>query len=93
MADAELRIGTGFLNTSGPIVINGKSCRTGRLPRFQKDAGCFISAYDAQTGKAALEVLHRGTAGGARRRDLGHACRTRCAAAARRGLPAATIPS
>ena len=41
----------GYSNTSGPIVINGKVIQgMGGCDRY-KETGCFISAYDAQTGK------------------------------------------
>jgi len=58
----------GFLNTSGPIAINGKILQgLGGCTRFQKDAGCFISAYDAQTGRQLWKfytVARQGQAGG-----------------------------
>jgi len=41
----------GYSNTSGPIVINGKVIQgMGGCDRY-KETGCYISAYDAQTGK------------------------------------------
>jgi len=41
----------GFTNTSGPIVINGKVLQgLARCERFGPDR-CYISAYDAETGK------------------------------------------
>jgi PQQ-dependent dehydrogenase (methanol/ethanol family) len=45
----------GFGNTSGPIIINGKVVQgLGGCEMYKadpKDQGCYISAYDAQTGK------------------------------------------
>ncbi|HEX3703673.1 MAG TPA: PQQ-binding-like beta-propeller repeat protein, partial [Vicinamibacterales bacterium] len=41
----------GYLNTSGPIVIHGKVIQgLGGCAQYHED-GCFISAYDASTGK------------------------------------------
>jgi alcohol dehydrogenase (cytochrome c) len=41
----------GYSNTSGPIVVNGKVIQgMGGCDRY-KETGCYISAYDAQTGK------------------------------------------
>jgi alcohol dehydrogenase (cytochrome c) len=41
----------GYGNTSGPLIINGKVIQgMGGCDRY-KETGCFISAYDAQTGK------------------------------------------
>src|SRR6266436_5565246 len=41
----------GYSNTSGPIVVNGKVIQgMGGRDRY-KETGCYISAYDAQTGK------------------------------------------
>ncbi|MBI3050352.1 MAG: PQQ-binding-like beta-propeller repeat protein [Acidobacteria bacterium] len=57
----------GFSNSSGPIVIRGKVIQglTG-CARFQEDR-CYISAYDAQTGKQIWKfhtIAHRGERGG-----------------------------
>ncbi|MGH2399012.1 MAG: pyrroloquinoline quinone-dependent dehydrogenase, partial [bacterium] len=57
----------GFSNSSGPIVIRGKVLQgmTG-CARFQSDR-CYISAYDAETGKQLWRfhtVAHRGESGG-----------------------------
>ncbi len=57
----------GFTNSSGPIVIRGKVIQglTG-CARFQEDR-CYISAYDATTGKQLWRfytVAHRGERGG-----------------------------
>jgi alcohol dehydrogenase (cytochrome c) len=45
----------GFGNSSGPIIINGRVVQgLGGCERYkaaEKDQGCFISAYDSQTGK------------------------------------------
>jgi alcohol dehydrogenase (cytochrome c) len=58
----------GFNNSSGPLVINGKVLQgLAGCTRFQKDAGCFISAYDADTGKQLWKfytVARQGDAGG-----------------------------
>ena len=61
----------GFANSSGPIIINGKvvqglgGCE---LYKFaEKDQGCFISGYDAQTGKQLwrfITTAREGTPGG-----------------------------
>jgi alcohol dehydrogenase (cytochrome c) len=41
----------GYSNTSGPLVVNGKVIQgMGGCDRY-KETGCYISAYDAQTGK------------------------------------------
>jgi len=64
IADREKR----FLETSGPIVINGKVLQgLGGCTEFQPDAGCFISAYDAATGKQLWKfytVARQGQPGG-----------------------------
>ncbi len=44
-------VAKGYSNTSGPIVVNGKVIQgMGGCDRY-KETGCYISAYDAQTGK------------------------------------------
>ncbi len=57
----------GYGNTSGPLVIQGKVLQgMGGCDRY-KDTGCFISAYDAQTGKQLWKfetVAREGTPGG-----------------------------
>jgi alcohol dehydrogenase (cytochrome c) len=57
----------GYSNTSGPIVVNGKVIQgMGGCDRY-KDTGCYISAYDAQTGKQLWKfetVAREGTPGG-----------------------------
>ncbi len=57
----------GYGNTSGPIVIQGKVIQgMGGCDRY-KDTGCYISAYDAQTGKQLWKfetVAREGTPGG-----------------------------
>jgi alcohol dehydrogenase (cytochrome c) len=41
----------GYGNTSGPLIVQGKAIQgMGGCDRY-KETGCFISAYDAQTGK------------------------------------------
>jgi alcohol dehydrogenase (cytochrome c) len=57
----------GYGNTSGPLVIQGKVVQgMGGCDRY-KETGCFISAYDAQTGKQLWKfetVARDGTPGG-----------------------------
>jgi PQQ-dependent dehydrogenase (methanol/ethanol family) len=44
-------IGQGYGNSSGPLVVNGKVIEgLGNCQRYQEEK-CFLSAYDAQTGK------------------------------------------
>jgi len=61
----------GFANSSGPIIINGKvvqglgGCELYKAA--EKDQGCFISGYDAQTGKQLwrfITTAREGTPGG-----------------------------
>ena len=83
----------GYLNSSGPIVINGKVIQgLGGCDEYS-EAGCYISAYDAATGKQLWKfytVAREGTPGGD---TLGQACRTCSAPAEIHGSPAATIPT
>ena len=65
----------GFSNTSGPIVIRGKVVQGLQGCDRYREERCFISAYDADTGKLAVEVPHRGAHGRAGRRHLGQAAR------------------
>jgi alcohol dehydrogenase (cytochrome c) len=57
----------GYGNTSGPLIINGKVVQgMGGCDRY-KETGCFISAYDAQTGKQLWKfqtAAREGTPGG-----------------------------
>ena len=57
----------GYLNSSGPIVINGKVIQgLGGCDEYN-EAGCFISAYDAATGKQLWKfytVAREGKPGG-----------------------------
>ncbi|MGD9902874.1 MAG: PQQ-binding-like beta-propeller repeat protein [Vicinamibacterales bacterium] len=57
----------GFANTSGPIVVKGKVIQgLGGCERYQEER-CFISAYDAATGKLVWKfhtVAHAGEPGG-----------------------------
>ena len=58
----------GYSNTSGPIVIHGKVMQglTG-CDRYKRETGCFISAYDADTGKQLWKfntVAREGEPGG-----------------------------
>lgn len=57
----------GYLNSSGPIVIQGKVIQgLGGCDEYN-EAGCYISAYDAATGKQAWKfhtVAREGTPGG-----------------------------
>jgi len=57
----------GYANTSGPIVVKGKVLQgLGGCDRYKED-GCYISAYDAATGKQLWKfytVAREGTPGG-----------------------------
>jgi alcohol dehydrogenase (cytochrome c) len=57
----------GYANSSGPIVVGGKVIQgLGGCDRY-KETGCFISAYDAQTGKQVWKfetVARQGEPGG-----------------------------
>ena len=57
----------GYANTSGPLVIHGKVVQgLGGCDRYKED-GCFISAYDADTGKQLWKfqtVAREGEPGG-----------------------------
>jgi alcohol dehydrogenase (cytochrome c) len=57
----------GYANTSGPLLVNGKVIQgMGGCDRY-KETGCFISAYDARTGKQLWKfetVARQGTPGG-----------------------------
>jgi len=57
----------GYGNTSGPLIVQGKVIQgMGGCDRY-KETGCFISAYDAQTGKQLWKfetVAREGTPGG-----------------------------
>jgi PQQ-dependent dehydrogenase (methanol/ethanol family) len=57
----------GYGNTSGPLVVKGKVIQgMGGCDRY-KETGCFISAYDAETGKQLWKfetVAREGTPGG-----------------------------
>ncbi len=57
----------GFSNTSGPIVVKGKVIQGLQGCDRYREERCFISAYDAETGKLAWKfhtVAHNGEAGG-----------------------------
>ena len=66
-------IAKGHSNTSGPLVVNGKLIQgLGGCDRY-KETGCYISAYDAQTGKQLWKfetVARQGTPGGETWGDL-----------------------
>ena len=50
----ETRIGDtskGYANTSGPLIVNGKVLQGMAGCERYKETGCYISAYDAETGK------------------------------------------
>jgi alcohol dehydrogenase (cytochrome c) len=57
----------GYGNTSGPLIVQGKVIQgMGGCDRY-KETGCFIGAYDAQTGKQLWKfetVAREGTPGG-----------------------------
>src|SRR5439155_4802295 len=47
----ETEIGTGYSNSSGPLIVNGKVIEgLGGCQRYQEEK-CYMSAYDAQSGK------------------------------------------
>ncbi len=58
----------GYANSSGPIVIHGKILEgLGGCDRYKEGGACFISAYDAQTGKQIWKfntVAREGEPGG-----------------------------
>jgi alcohol dehydrogenase (cytochrome c) len=57
----------GFSNTSGPIVVKGKVIQGLQSCDRYREERCFISAYDAETGKLAWKfhtVAHSGEPGG-----------------------------
>src|SRR5258708_24630674 len=60
-------IAKGYGNTSGPLIVKGKIIEgMGGCERY-KETGCYISAYDAQTGKQLWKfetVAREGTPGG-----------------------------
>lgn len=56
-------IGQGYGNSSGPLVINGKLVEgLGGCGRYQEEK-CFMSAYDAQTGKQLWRFFTIATTG------------------------------
>lgn len=63
----------GFSNTSGPIVVKGKVIQGLQGCDRYREERCFISAYDADTGKLAWKfhtVAHKGEPGGDTWNDL-----------------------
>jgi alcohol dehydrogenase (cytochrome c) len=58
----------GYVNSSGPVVIKGKVIQgLGGCDKFNTDGGCYISAYDAATGKQLWKfytTAREGTPGG-----------------------------
>ena len=81
----------GYANTAGPIVIKGVVVNgLVGCDRYGND-GCWISGYDAATGKQLWKFNTVARAGRAGRRDAGASSPTTCASAARPGSPAATI--
>jgi alcohol dehydrogenase (cytochrome c) len=57
----------GYANTSGPIVADGKVIQGLNGCERYKDTGCYISAYDAETGRQVWKfftVARAGTPGG-----------------------------
>ena len=65
----------GYSNTSGPIVINGKVL-TGMTGCGRYGADCYISAYDARTGKQLWNFNTDRARRPARRRHLGQAAQS-----------------
>jgi alcohol dehydrogenase (cytochrome c) len=61
----DTEIGPGYSNSSGPIVANGKVIQgLGGCSRYQEEK-CYLSAYDAQTGKQLWRFYTIGTTGNA----------------------------
>ena len=57
----------GYSNTSGPLIVNGKVIQGMTGCGRYKETGCYISAYDARTGKQLWKfetVAQQGTPGG-----------------------------
>ena len=58
----------GYVNSSGPIVVRGKVIQgLGGCDEYNSDGGCYISAYDAATGKQLWKfytTAREGTPGG-----------------------------
>ena len=67
----------GYGNSSGPIIIGGKVIQgLGGCDRYKaqdKEQGCFISAFDPNTGKLLWRFNTEARAGELRRRHLGQA--------------------
>ena len=79
--------------TSGPLAVKGKLIQGLGGCRTYREEKCFISAYDAKTGKEVWRfntIALDGRAGG---RYLGRSSRTPFAWARKAGSPAATIPT
>jgi alcohol dehydrogenase (cytochrome c) len=59
----DTEIASGYSNSSGPLVINGKVLEgLGGCQRYQEEK-CFMSAYDAQTGKQLWRFYTIATSG------------------------------
>src|SRR5207245_2881261 len=70
----------GYTNTSGPLVVRGKVIQGMAGCDRYKETGCYITAFDAQTGKQVwkLETVAReGTPGGDTRGKLPNLLRAR----------------
>ena len=79
-----------YSTSSGPLVAKGKVIQGLGGCQTYREEKCFISAYDAATGKAALAVQHHRHDRASPAATPGARCRTCSAPAARRGSPAAT---
>ncbi len=81
-----------YSTSSGPIIIKGKVVQgLGGCAKYQEEK-CFISAYDAETGKLVWKFHTIAQERRAGRRHAGASCRICSARAAKPGSPAATIP-
>jgi len=64
----------GYNNTSGPLVVQGKVIQGMNGCDRYKETGCYISAFDAQTGKPLWKfetVAREGTENGAEEKTYG----------------------
>ena len=82
-----------YATNSGPIVANGLLIQGGGTCTVYEETKCSISAYDAATGRAALAASARSRSTASPAAIAGAGCRISIAPAAKRGSPAATIPT
>ena len=62
-----------YASNSGPIIANGLIVQGMGTCQIYEEKKCFISAYDPETGRAALAIQHDRAERRAGRRDVGHA--------------------